>query len=100
MTAPVSLAEVAVVNSTGDTVRILRRRTFAHDEQIMRALELAGHFVIGTPQGFRYRKANKKRFTRPEPASVFIIDATGKATATLPGSYFQQHYTIVKGDDQ
>ena len=100
MRAPVSLAEVAVVNSTGDKVRVLRRRGVLHDEQIMRALELAGHFVIGTPQGFRYRKRGKKRFTRPEPDSVFIIDDQGKATATLPGAYFQQHYTIVKGDDQ
>lgn len=99
MRAPVSLSEIAVVNTTGDKVLVLRRRGVLHDEQIMRALELAGHFVIGTPAGFRYRKHGKKRFTRPEPASVFLIDENGKATAALPGPYFQQHYTIVKGDE-
>ena len=100
MRAPAQLIETATVNTTGETVRVLRRRGVRHDEQIMHALELAGHFVIGTPAGFRYRRKGKRRFTRPEPASVFIIDDQGAATATLPGPYFQQHYTIVKGDDQ
>lgn len=100
MRAPAQLIETATVNTTGETVRVLRRRGVRHDEQIMHALELAGHFVIGTPGGFRYRKTNKKRFTRPEPATVFIIDDEGKATAALPGPYFTAHYTIVKGDDQ
>lgn len=99
MKPPVSLAEVAVVNSTGDKVRVLRRRSIAHDEQIMQALEAAGHFVIGTPQGFRYRRANKRRFTRPEPSSVFLIDDKGAATAVLPGAYFQAHYTVLAGGD-
>ena len=96
MTAPVSLAEVAAVNSTGHRVTVLRRRSVSHDEQIMHALELAGHFVIGTPQGFRYRRANKKRFTRPDPSTVFLIDDQGRATAALPGAYFQTHYTVMQ----
>lgn len=99
MNAPTSLAETAIVNTTGDKVRVLRRRGVRHDEQIMRALELAGHFVIGTPGGFRYRKHGKKRFTRPEPATVYLIDAEGKATASLPGAYFAKHYTIAKDGD-
>ena len=100
MRAPVSLSEIAMINTTGDKVRVLRRLGVRHDEQIMRALELAGHFVIGTPGGFRYRRKGKRRFTRPEPASVFIIDDHGAATQKLPDAYFQEHYTIVKGDDQ
>lgn len=100
MNAPTSLAETAIVNTTGDKVRVLRRRGVRHDEQIMTALELAGHFVIGTPGGFRYRKYGKKRFTRPEPATVYLIDSEGKATAALPGAYFAKHYTIAKDGDQ
>jgi len=100
MRTQMSLAETATVNTTGQAVRVLRRRGVRHDEAIMRALELAGHFVIGTPGGFRYRKHGKKRFTRPEPATVYLIDAEGKATAALPGPYFAKHYTIAKGGDQ
>ena len=100
MTAPSSLAETATVNTTGQTVRVLRRRGVLHDEAIMRALELAGHFVIGTPGGYRYRKHGKTRFTRPEPATVYLIDDEGKATHALPGAYFAKHYTIAKGGDQ
>lgn len=100
MTAQASLAETAIINTTGQTVRVIRRRGVLHDEQIMRALELAGHFVIGTPAGFRYRKHGKKRFTRPEPATVYVIDDEGRATAALPGPYFAKHYTIAKGGDQ
>lgn len=96
MTAPVSLAEVAAVNSNGHRVNVLRRLSVSHDEQIMHALELAGHFVIGTPQGFRYRRANKKRFTRPEPSTVFLIDDQGRVTAALPGAYFQANYTVIQ----
>lgn len=96
MTAPVSLAEVAAVNSTGHRVTVLRRRSVSHDEQIMHALELAGHFVIGTPQGFRYRRRDKKRFTRPAADTVFMIDNQGRATAALPGAYFQTHYTVMQ----
>lgn len=99
MRAPAQLIEIAKINTTGETVRVLRRRGVRHDEQIMHALELAGHFVIGTPGGFRYRRKGKRRFTRPEPASVFIIDGQGAAVATLPGPYFQQHYTIIPGGD-
>lgn len=90
------LAETVTVNTTGETVRVLRRRGVRHDEQIMHALELAGHFVIGTPQGFRYRRRDKKRFTRPEPSTVFLIDDQGRATAALPGAYFQTHYTVMQ----
>lgn len=96
MTAPVSLTEVAVVTTTGHRVRILRRRSVKHDEQIMHALELAGHFVIGTPQGFRYRRPDKRQFTRPKPSTVFLIDDRGRATAALPLAYFQAHYTVMQ----
>lgn len=99
MTAPTSLAETAIVNSTGQRVRVLRRRGVRHDEQIMAALELADHFVIGTPGGFRYRKYGKKRFTRPEPSTVYVIDSEGKATTALPGAYFAKYYTIAKDGD-
>lgn len=94
MTAPRSLAEVATLNSTGQAVRVLRRRSVAHDEQIMAALESAGHFVIGTPQGFRYRRAGKPRFTRPALNTVFLVNDDGTATASLPAAYFYAHYTI------
>ena len=100
MTAPATLAETATVNTTGETVRVLRRRGVLHDEQIMRALEMAGHFVIGTPGGFRYRREGKRQFTRPEPATVYLIDDEGRATHAVPGAYFAKHYTIAKGGDQ
>lgn len=99
MKPPVSLEEVARINSTGETVRVLRRRSGLHDQQIMAALEAAGHFVIGTPQSFRYRRKGKRRFTRPEVGAVYLIDRDGKAGAVLPAAYFAQHYTIVKGDE-
>lgn len=94
MTAPVSLAEVAVVNSTGHRVNVLRRLSVSHDEQIMHALELAGHFVIGTPQGFRYRKHDKRKFTRPARDTVFIVK-DDEITATLPGPYFYANYQVI-----
>ena len=96
MRAPAQLIETAEVNTTGETVRVLRRRGVRHDEQIMHALELAGHFVIGTPGGFRYRRAGKRKFTRPAADAVFVIDHDGKAVATLPGPYFAQHYTVIQ----
>lgn len=96
MRAPAQLIETATVNTTGETVRVLRRIGVRHDEQIMHALELAGHFVIGTPGGFRYRRDGKRKFTRPAADSVFVIDGTGKAVATLPGPYFAQHYTVIQ----
>lgn len=91
------LAETAVVTSTGDRVRVLRRQGIAHDEAIMRALEAADCFVIGTPSGFRYRRPRKRKFTRPQADTVFLIDEAGRATTSLPGSYFQAHYRIVGG---
>lgn len=93
---PATLAEVAVVNSTGHRVQVLRRESIRHDEQIMRALDLAGNFVIGTPQGFRYRRPKVRRFTRPAADTVFMIDNQGRATAALPGAYFQTHYTVIQ----
>lgn len=96
MRAPAQFIETAKVNTTGETVRVLRRRGVRHDEQIMHALELAGHFVIGTPGGFRYRRDGKRKFTRPAADAVFVIDGTGKAVATLPGPYFAQHYTVIQ----
>lgn len=93
---PATLAETAEVNSTGHRVQVLRRQGVLHDEQIMRALDLAGMFVIGTPNGFRYRRPNKRRFTRPGPDTVFLIDREGRATAALPGPYFQAHYTVIQ----
>lgn len=94
MTSPRSLAEVATLNSTGHAVRVLRRLSVAHDEQIMTALENAGCFVIGTPQGFRYRRPNKRKFTRPDPSAVFIVK-DDEITATLPGPYFYAHYKVI-----
>lgn len=91
-----TLAETAEVNTTGHRVQVLRRQGVRHDEQIMRALDLAGNFVIGTPGGFRYRRPNKRRFTRPTADTVFLIDRQGRATAALPGAYFQAHYTVIQ----
>lgn len=93
------LSEIAVVNTTGERVRVLRRRGVRHDEQIMEALTRAGHFVIGTPGGFRYHREGKRKFTRPEPATVYLLDNEGTATHALPGAHFTKYYTIVKGDD-
>lgn len=89
-----SLAETATVNTTGDKVRVLRRRGVRHDEQIMTALERAGCFVIGTPYGFRYRRPNKRNFTRPARDAVFIVKDDA-VTATLPGPYFYAHYQVI-----
>ena len=88
--------EHARVRTTGDRVLVLRRHGIARDLDIMNALEAAGAFVIGTPGGFRYRKANKRRFTRPAGNDVFILDKTGrKCTAVVPAAYFQAHYEII-----
>lgn len=96
MKTPATLAETAVVTSTGHCVTVLRRKTVAHDEQIMRALDLAGNFVIGTPQGFRYRRPKARKFTRPNLDTVFVIDREGRATSALPGAYFAAHYTVIQ----
>lgn len=89
------LAERAVITSTGETVLVLRRRSIATDQAIMDALEAAGMFVIGTPHGFRYRRPNKRRFTHPGAADVFLLDEDGKAvTAVVPGPYFTAHYRV------
>lgn len=86
--------ETATIKTTGDTVTVLRRQTIGHDEAIMAALENAGCFVIGTPQGFRYRRPNKRKFTRPDPSAVFIVK-DDEITATLPGPYFYAHYQVI-----
>lgn len=86
--------ETATINTTGDTVTVLRRQTIGHDEAIMTALENSGCFVIGTPQGFRYRRPHKRKFTRPDPHAVFIVK-DDEITATLPGPYFYAHYKVV-----
>lgn len=86
--------ETATITSTGDTVQVLRRRSIRHDEAIMAALENAGCFVIGTPQGFRYRRPNKRKFTRPDPSAVFIVK-DDEITATLPGPYFYANYKVI-----
>lgn len=99
MRTPMSLVEAAFVTSTGDPVRVLRRRSIRHDEQIMEALERTGHFVIGTPSGFRYRRKGARRFTRPEPSTVYLIDDDGKVTHALPGDYFTANYTVIPGGD-
>lgn len=86
--------ETATITSTGDTVTVLRRQTIGHDEAIMAALDNAGCFVIGTPQGFRYRRPNKRKFTRPDPSAVFIVK-DDEITATLPGPYFYANYKVI-----
>ena len=86
--------ETATITSTGDTVQVLRRRSIRHDEAIMSALENAGCFVIGTPQGFRYRRPNNRKFTRPDPSAVFIVK-DDEITATLPGPYFYANYKVI-----
>lgn len=86
--------ETATINTTGDTVTVLRRRSIRHDEAIMAALENSGCFVIGTPQGFRYRRPNKRKFTRADPNAVFIVN-DDEVTATLPGPYFYAHYQVI-----
>lgn len=96
MRVPVSYAETATVITTGDKVRILRRRSIAHDQQIMAALEAADCVVIGMPQNFRYKRPSKPKFTRPALDSVFILDDAGAVTATLPGDYFYKNYRVIK----
>lgn len=86
--------ETATIKSTGDTVEVLRRQTIGHDEAIMAALENAGCFVIVTPQGFRYRRPNKRKFTRPDSSAVFIVK-DDEITATLPAPYFYAHYQVI-----
>lgn len=86
--------ETATITSTGDTVQVLRRRSIRHDEAIMAALENAKCIVIGTPQGFRYRKHDKRKFTRPARDTVFIVKDDA-ATTALPGPYFYAHYQVV-----
>lgn len=96
MRSPVSYAETATVITTGDKVRILRRRSITHDQQIMSALEAAGCLVIGGPQQFRYKYADKPKFTRPAEDTVFILDDDGAVTNALPGNYFYKHYRVIK----
>ena len=87
--------EHARVRTTGHRVIVLRRHGIAQDQEIMLGLEAAGAFVIGTPGGFRYRKANKRRFNRPAADDVFILDRTArKVTAVLPATYFAAHYEV------
>lgn len=88
--------EHARVRTTGDRVIVLRRHGIARDQQIMLALEAAGAFVIGTPGGFRYRRANKRRFIRPAGNDVFVLDSTAsKVTKVLPADYFAEHYEVI-----
>lgn len=86
--------ETAKIKTTGETVTVLRRVSILHDQAIMTALERAGCFVIGTPYGFRYRRRNKRQFTRPARDAVFIVKDDA-VTATLPGPYFYAHYQVI-----
>lgn len=90
-----SAIETAEVVTTGDRVRVIRRRGITSDDAIMDALEAAGYFVIGTPQSFRWRKPESRRFTKPAPDQVFLVNDAGACTAVLPGPYFYAHYRII-----
>lgn len=96
MKTPVSFAEVATVTTTGQKVRVLFRRGVRHNEQIMAALEAAGHIVIGTPANFRYKRSDKPRFTRVNPDDVFILDSNGAVRQIVPADYFDAHYEVQK----
>ena len=88
--------EHARVRTTGHRVLVLRRSGIARDLDIMAALEATGCFVIGTPGGFRYRKRNKRNFTRPAGNDVFLLDREGrKCTGVVPAPYFEAHYEII-----
>lgn len=88
--------EHARVRSNGQKVLVLRRSGIARDLDIMAALEANGSFVIGTPGGFRYRKANARHFIRPAADDVFILDKAGRAvTAVVPAPYFAAHYEVI-----
>lgn len=91
-----SAIETAEVVTTGDRVRVIRRRGIMSDDAIMDALEAAGNFVIGTPQSFRWRKPTARRFTKPAPDQVFLVNDDGACTAVLPAGYFYAHYRIVQ----
>ena len=97
MTAPVSLAEVAAVNSTGHRVTVLRRAS--HVPMTNRSctrsswpgiLSLAPHRVSATAA------PGSAGSPVPTPDTVFMIDDQGRATAALPGAYFQAHYTVIQ----
>lgn len=96
MKTPVSFAELATVKSTGQAVPVLLRRGVRHNEQIMAALEAAGHTVIGTPANFRYKRSDKPRFTRVNPDDVFILDSNGAVRQVVPADYFAAHYEVQK----
>ena len=96
MKAPVSFAEVATVTTTGQRVRVLFRRGVRHNEQIMAALEAAGHIVIGTPANFRYKRSEKRNFTRVKHDDVFILNSNGAVRQIVPADYFDAHYEVQK----
>lgn len=91
-----TMIEHARVRTTGHRVQVLRRTGIARDTAIMAALEHSGAFVIGTPGGFRYRKAKSRHFIRPAADDVFLLDKAGRAvTAVLPAAYFGAHYEVI-----
>lgn len=91
--------ERAVVKSTGDIVTILRRRGPASDAAIIRALEAAGHFVVESPAGIRYRRQRARHFTTPPRDAVYLIGEDGSAKAIVPGPYFYAHYRVIAEAD-
>lgn len=87
-------AETAKIKTTGEAVTVIRRQSIRHDEAIMAALERADCFVIGAPYGFRFRRPNERKFTRPARDAVFIVKDDA-VTAILPGPYFYAHYQVI-----
>lgn len=77
-----------------DYAVILRNGTLARDLEIMDALELAGCFVIGNPQSFRYRWPGKPRFTRPTPRMVVVLGDRGEAQTVYTREQFMSQFKL------
>ena len=76
---------------------ILRDGTMACDLAIMDALERAGAFVIGNPQAFRYRWPGKKKFTRPTPRMVVVLDEDGATALVYTREQFMKQFKLCEG---